>query len=51
MNQLPDLFLRGGATAANQCEGGYNKGGRGVSIMDVVTAGTQTNERKLNILS
>ena len=25
-------FLWGGATAANQCEGGYNEGGRGSSI-------------------
>mgnify|MGYP002854221282 CR=1 FL=1 len=32
-------FLWGGATAANQCEGGYNKGGRGLAIVDVVPAG------------
>ena len=24
-------FLWGGATAANQCEGGYNEGGRGLA--------------------
>ena len=32
-------FLWGGATAANQCEGGYNKGGRGMAIVDVCPAG------------
>lgn len=28
MNKLPEHFLLGGATAANQYEGGYNEGGR-----------------------
>ena len=28
MNKLPEHFLWGGATAANQYEGGYNEGGR-----------------------
>ena len=28
-------FLWGGATAANQCEGGYKEGGRGLSNVDV----------------
>lgn len=32
-------FLWGGATAANQCEGGYNKGGRGLANVDVVPWG------------
>ena len=32
-------FLWGGATAANQCEGGYLEGGRGLSTVDVVPAG------------
>ena len=39
MNRLPENFLWGGAVAANQCEGAYNVGGKGLSIMDVVTAG------------
>ncbi|MFQ9635046.1 MAG: family 1 glycosylhydrolase, partial [Coprobacillus cateniformis] len=26
---FPKDFLWGGATAANQCEGGFDKGGRG----------------------
>lgn len=33
-------FLWGGATAANQCEGGYNEGGRGLANVDVVPIGT-----------
>ena len=32
---FPENFLWGGATAANQCEGAYNEGGRGVSIVDL----------------
>lgn len=33
-------FLWGGATAANQCEGGYNEGGRGLANVDVVPIGS-----------
>lgn len=29
-------FLWGGATAANQCEGGWQEGGRGRAIVDVI---------------
>ena len=32
-------FLWGGATAANQCEGGFNKGGRGLANVDVAPHG------------
>ncbi len=32
-------FLWGGATAANQCEGGYNEGGRGLANVDVIPYG------------
>ena len=32
-------FLWGGAVAAHQLEGGWNKGGKGPSIADVMTAG------------
>jgi 6-phospho-beta-glucosidase len=35
-NQFPDGFLWGGATAANQLEGAYNEGGKGLSIFDMV---------------
>lgn len=33
-------FLWGGATAANQYEGGYQSGGRGLSTLDAVTGGS-----------
>lgn len=32
-------FLWGGATAANQCEGGYDQGGRGLANVDVIPTG------------
>jgi 6-phospho-beta-glucosidase len=34
---FPEGFLWGGATAANQLEGAYNEGGKGLSIFDMVT--------------
>lgn len=34
--QFPKDFLWGGATAANQLEGAYNEGGKGLSIFDMV---------------
>lgn len=37
--QMPEGFLWGGATAANQCEGAYNVDGRGLSSVDVVPFG------------
>ncbi|MNC08100.1 Aryl-phospho-beta-D-glucosidase BglH [compost metagenome] len=45
--RFPDGFLWGGATAANQLEGGYNEGGKGLSTADVITAGTHTTPRKI----
>ncbi|MDR2785259.1 MAG: family 1 glycosylhydrolase, partial [Treponema sp.] len=39
-NAMPENFLWGGAAAANQCEGAYNTGGKGLSTADVLTAGT-----------
>ena len=32
-------FLWGGATAANQCEGAYNEGGRGLANVDITLHG------------
>ena len=32
--QFPKGFLWGGATAANQYEGGWNEGGKGMSVSD-----------------
>lgn len=37
--QFPKDFLWGGAIAANQCEGAYNEGGKGLSIQDVLPHG------------
>jgi 6-phospho-beta-glucosidase len=39
VNRLPDNFLWGGAVSANQCEGAYDVGGKGLSTADVTTAG------------
>lgn len=45
MSKLPNEFLWGGAVAANQFEGGWNKGGKGISVSDVMTAGAHGVER------
>lgn len=37
--EFPKNFLWGGATAANQLEGGYQEGGRGLSIADALPGG------------
>ena len=42
---FPKGFLWGGATAANQFEGGWLEGGKGLSSDDVVTNGTHTSPR------
>ena len=39
MGGLPKDFLWGGATAANQCEGGYLEGGKGLGTVDVIPWG------------
>jgi len=39
---FPTGFLWGGATAANQIEGGYNLGGKGLSVQDVLPNGLLT---------
>ncbi|WP_356918514.1 family 1 glycosylhydrolase, partial [uncultured Dubosiella sp.] len=39
MSRMPNGFLWGGATAANQCEGAYREGGRGLSNIDFLPAG------------
>ncbi len=42
-------FLWGGATAANQYEGGYNEGGRGLATSDVITDGNMNTPRRITI--
>ncbi|WP_297566613.1 glycoside hydrolase family 1 protein [uncultured Faecalibaculum sp.] len=39
MQRFPAGFLWGASTAANQYEGGWNEGGRGMALTDVMTAG------------
>lgn len=39
MTEFPKGFLWGGATAANQLEGGYREGGKGLSIADALPGG------------
>ena len=47
MAHFPESFLWGGATAANQYEGGYLEGGKGLSLSDVMTGGSASRRRKL----
>ena len=42
---FPGGFLWGGATAANQVEGGWNEGGRGPALTDVTTGGSVKEPR------
>ncbi|MCF0246041.1 MAG: family 1 glycosylhydrolase, partial [Ileibacterium sp.] len=50
MAKFPDSFLWGGATAANQYEGGWNEGGRGMTLSDVTTGGTLNTPRQITWL-
>ena len=45
---FPKNFLWGGATAANQVEGGYDEGGKGLSIADVLSNGTHSSPRTIS---
>ena len=47
MNKLPNDFLWGGAFAAHQFEGGWNAGGKGPSVVDVMTAGAHGVPRRI----
>ncbi|CPR17197.1 glycoside hydrolase family 1 protein [Brenneria goodwinii] len=44
--QFPDDFLWGGATAANQLEGAWNEGGKGLSVSDVYTFDSKTPKER-----
>ena len=46
---FPEDFLWGGATAANQIEGGCREGGKGLSTADVMTAGGKGVKRRKTI--
>ena len=47
MGYFPENFLWGGAVAAHQIEGGWNEGGKGISIADVMTAGGHGIPRRI----
>ena len=49
MGSLPKNFLWGGATAANQCEGGYLEGGKGLGTVDVIPWGEDRRAVMLGI--
>ena len=40
-------FLWGGAVAAHQVEGAFQEGNKGLSIADVMTAGSRTKAREI----
>ncbi|MDI9517729.1 MAG: glycoside hydrolase family 1 protein [Bacillota bacterium] len=44
-------FLWGGATAANQVEGGYNQGGKGEIMHDYMTAGSTKKRRMITYIN
>ena len=46
---LKENFLWGGAVAANQVEGAYLAGHKGLSVSDVLTAGSSTKPRKITL--
>lgn len=47
MGKLPNDFLWGGALAAHQFEGGWDQGGKGASVVDVMTAGAHGVAREI----
>ncbi|ANU14412.1 6-phospho-beta-glucosidase [Planococcus halocryophilus Or1] len=47
MEKLPNDFLWGGALAAHQFEGGWDQGGKGPSVVDVMTAGAHGVARQI----
>ena len=50
MREFSKDFYWGGAIAANQAEGGFNEGGKGLSDSDVKTAGTLTEPRYITYI-
>ena len=43
--KFPENFLWGGATAANQMEGGWDADGKGASVPDMCTVGSAAPRR------
>lgn len=44
---FPEKFLWGGATAANQCEGAWDRDGKGISVSDICTGGSHTQSKRI----
>lgn len=44
---FPQNFLWGGATAANQYEGGYAEDGKGLAVADLITDGNKEQPRRI----
>lgn len=51
MSKFPKQFMWGGATAANQCEGAWDIGGKGLTVSDCNTAGTVSEPRYTTYLT
>lgn len=49
MTTFKDRFLWGGAVAAHQLEGGWQEGGKGISVADVMTAGRHGVAREITL--
>jgi 6-phospho-beta-glucosidase len=45
-NTFPENFMWGGAISANQAEGAYIAGGKGLTTLDVMTAGSKRKARE-----
>ena len=48
MKQFPEGFLWGGATAANQVEGGWKEGGKGISVSDCARSHLDVDVKEYN---
>lgn len=49
MQTFPENFLWGGAVAANQCEGAYNEGNKGLSVQDVLPKGLRGERTEIPV--
>ena len=50
IKQFPQGFLWGGATAANQFEGGWNEGGKGWSVSDCARSHLDIDVQDLSLI-
>lgn len=48
-DKFPKEFYWGGATAANQFEGGFGEGGKGVAVADTWTSGNRNTPRQITL--